>query len=48
MDRSVPEGGKAATSEQLQPVYEIKNTVGQQKVMLEGIAKHIQVRYGHV
>ena len=44
MDRSVPEGGKAATSEQLQPIYEIKNEVGQQKMVLDAIAKHMQVK----
>ena len=43
MDRSVPEGGKASTSEQLQPVYEIKNMVGQQQVQMEAITKQIQV-----
>jgi len=43
MDRSVPEGGKATASEQLQPIYELKNEIGQQKLLMDAMAKHLQV-----
>lgn len=44
MDRQVPEGGKAAASEQLQPIYETKNLVSQQGKQLEAIYMQMQVR----
>ena len=44
MDRSVPEGGRAAASEQMQPLYEVKNMVGQQGQELQAISQQLQVR----
>ena len=43
MDRSVPEGSRATASEQMQPVYEIRNQVGQQQQQLDAISTLIQV-----
>lgn len=45
MDRSVPAGGKATASEQMQPLYELKNLVSQQSKQLEEFSLHLQVRY---
>ena len=44
VDRSVPQGAKVTTSEQLQPVYETKNLVQQNSKQLEGIELHLKVR----
>jgi len=44
VDRSVPQGAKVTTSEQLQPVYETKNLVQQNSKQLEGIESHLKVR----
>ena len=43
MDRSVPEGGRVAASEQLQPLYDVKNLVGQQQSHLQAILAQMQV-----
>ena len=43
VDRSVPQGAKVTTSEQLQPVYETKNLVQQNSKQLEGIESHLKV-----
>ena len=44
MDRSLPVGGAAAASEQLQPVYETKALVAEQSKKIEVIATQLKVR----
>ena len=44
MDRSVPQGAPVAASEQLQPVYETKTLVQQNRQLLQSIESHLQVR----
>ena len=46
MDRTVPEGGKATVSEQLQPVYETKTLVAQQTQSINAILAQMKVRKG--
>ncbi len=44
MDRTVPEGGKATLSEQLQPVYETKAMVSAQAQSIESVLTELKVR----
>ena len=43
VERSAPAGAKVATSEQMQPIYETKNTVLQNTKQLEAIQIHLRV-----
>ena len=43
VDRSLPVGGAAAASEQLQPVYETKALVAEQSKKIEVIANQLKV-----
>ena len=45
-DRSVPQGAKVTASEQLQPVYEVRNLVQQNSQRLAAMEKHLKVREG--
>ncbi len=44
MDRTVPEGGKATFSEQMQPVYETKAMVSAQTQNIESVLTELKVR----
>ena len=44
VDRSLPVGGAAAASEQLQPVYETKSLVAEQAKKMEVIMTQLKVR----
>lgn len=47
MDRSVPQGAPVAASEQLQPVYETKTLVQQNRQLLQSIESHLQTFSTH-